>query len=121
MEQNLFDETKKISKYNDAGFSIARLHESWLICKKNIRKGNFLKWKIELDNIWLELIPDIIKQPNKNLLIQKNIILMKNIAESKNNNQLFFNLMQRHSFLREVQDVAGKAGVYIDENEEGFE
>ena len=121
MEEELYEDNK-ISKYNDAGLSISRLHDSWIICKHCIRVGNFKKWKIELDNIWLELIPDVIKKKNKkDGLYLKNKKLMLKIAKSKNKSKLFFNLMERHAYLREVQDMAGKAGVYRDENEEGFE
>ena len=116
-----FEQERQISKYNDASFSISRLHESWLICKQCIRRGNFKRWKIELDNIWLELFPDILRQPNKKELKKRNNKCMILISQSENKTQMFFNLMKRHSFLRECQDLAGKAGIYRDENEEGFE
>lgn len=115
------DQQQQISKYNDAGLSISRLHDSWIICKQCIRSGNFRMWKIELDNIWMELITDIFRQINKETLINKNRKLMIDISKAKRRNEIFFTLMERHTFLRECQDIAGKAGVYRDENEEGFE
>lgn len=118
------EEDKQISKYNDANLSISRLNESWNLCKIYIRRGKFNSWKTELDNIWMELYPDVIRQDQGENLIKKNKLLMITIAKTiltKQKNKIFFALMQRHCFLREVQDKAGKAGVYIDENEEGFE
>ena len=115
------DENKQISKFNDASFSISRLHENWLRCYKYIRSGNFKAWRYELDLIWLELFPDILRMKDKKKIILKNDILRKKIALSKNKSELFFNLMKRHEFLREIQDASGKGGVYIDENEEFME
>ena len=115
------EESKQISKYNDASFSISRLHESWLRCNRYIRSGIFKKWKIELDTIWLELFPDVLRQTDSKELIKKNVQSMKLVALSKNRNEMFFNLMERHQFLRQVQDASGKGGVYVDEDEEGFE
>ena len=115
------EEPRQVSKYNEAQFSISRLHESWLICKKAIREGNFKTWKTELDNIYLELITDIMRQPNSKVILKVNNKLKAKIAKSKNKIELFNNLISRHAFLRRVQDKAGKAGIYKDEDEEGFE
>ncbi len=113
----------QISKYNDAVFSISRLHQMWLNCNAYIRRGNFVRWKFELDMIWLELSPDVKRQKEaeSKRLIKTNKELMIKISKANTKNTIFFNLMNRHQFLREVQDIAGKAGVYRDENEEGFE
>ncbi len=115
------EDTNQISRFNDGGLSISRLHDSWVLCKQYIRSGNLRLWKVELDNIWMELIPDVLRQDNKDVLLNKNDSLMKHISESKKRNKLFFALMGRHTFLRECQDIAGKAGVYIDADNEGFE
>ena len=119
MEEDNF--TKQISKYNDSGLSISRLHESWLKCNNYMRRGKFKSWQFELDLIWLELYPDVLRNSDKDRFIEKNKRLMFNISKAKLKSQLFFNLMERHKFLREVQDAAGKAGTDISENEEGFE
>ena len=68
--ENFAEDSAQISKYNDAGFSISRLHDSWILCKQYIRTGNFRMWKIELDNIWMELITDVLRQKNKDELIK---------------------------------------------------
>lgn len=120
-----FDEETKtqISKYNDAVFSISRLHQMWLNCNMYIRRGSFKSWRYELDLVWIELSPDVKRQRPKESkrLVKENEYLMKQISQAKDKNQMFFSLMKRQIFLREVQDIAGKAGVYRDENEEGFE
>jgi hypothetical protein len=118
MDKDFFETEKQVSKYNDAAFSISRLNDSWNLCKIYIRRGNFKAWKIELDNIFLELYPDLLKQDNNKELEKENDELMANIANSKNKRELFFNLMKRHSFLRKLQDLAGKAGVYVGEYDE---
>ncbi len=116
------EETTQISKYNDAVLSISRLHQMWLNCNAYIRKGNFRMWRYELDLVWIELSPDVKRQKKQSRrLLNENEFLMQQIAISKTKNEIFFALMKRQIFLREVQDIAGKAGVYRDEDEEGFE
>lgn len=116
------EESKQTSKYNDAMLSISRLNDSWNLCKQFISMGNYTKWKFELDKVWLELFPDVLKQKQeKDKVIFRNKELRKKVALSKNKNELYFNLLERHEFLRELQDMSGKGGVYIDENDEGFE
>ncbi len=115
------EQSKQISKYNDAVLSISRLNESWIRCNLCMRKGNFAQWKYELDGVWLELYPDVVRGQDKDTLIEENDKYMKLISKAKNKRELFFRLMERHGFLREVQDLAGKAGVYRDEDEEAFE
>ncbi len=115
------DDSSQVSKYNDAGLSVSRLHESWLLCKIYIRRGKLFSWKTELDNVWMELITDVIRQDDSDKLMKKNEILMEKISQSKNRYILYTNLMKRHCFMRELQDLVGKAGVYVDANSEGFE
>lgn len=121
---NYSEEIKQISKYNDANLSISRLNESWNLCKSFIRRGKFNSWQTELDNIWMELFPDVMRHEKSKELVERNQRLMRILAKcklTKQKNNIFFALMKRHCFLREVQDKAGKAGVYVDANEEGFE
>lgn len=120
-KSNEQEEANQISKYNDAGLSIQRLHDMWIACKHYIRTGRLHSWKTELDNIWLELYPDILRQKNSTETIKTNLRYMEKIAMSKKRTELFFNIFKRHEFLRGLQDLAGKAGIYVDENEEGFD
>ncbi len=120
--KDFFEDTiKETSKFNDAGLSISRLNDSWILCKAFIRRGKFKAWKSELDLIWLELYPDIMRKEDSKDFIKRNRKFMIDIAKSKKRSELFFNTMARHEFLREVQDLAGKAGQYIDENADDFE
>lgn len=116
-----YEENKQISKYNDAFYSISRLHESYLRCKSHIRNGNLKGLRYELDIIWLELYSDVLRNEDKKNIVKRNNDIMKKISQSKNRSQLFFNLMGRYEFLREIQDSAGKGNVYVDKDEEGFE
>ena len=121
MSEQFGEENNQISRFNDAGFSIQRLNQIWVMCRHYIKHGKLSSWKVELDNVWLELYPDIARQSNSDDLKKQNVKLQISISKSVSKNAMYFNLMRRHEFLRGLQDVAGKAGVYVDENEEGFE
>lgn len=110
-----------VSKYNDAQLSMLRLNDMWIACRSYMTSGKLFRWKRELDSVWLELYIDVERQPNANELKKENFELMKNIAEAKSRSQLYFALYKRHEFLRGLQDIAGKAGVYDDPNNEDFE
>ncbi len=122
-----FEESNaQISKYNDAGYSISRLNEHWIQAERYANAGLLTKWKFKLDSLWRELFPDLMRikatdDKKCGKLIIKNTKLMISIAKAKKQNELYFYLNKRHEFLRELQDLAGKAGVYVDENDEGFE
>ncbi len=110
------------SKYNDANFSIMRLHNLWLLVEQYVRSGNLVKLKTELDNIWIELYNDVcLKKKQTKELLKKNHDLMLAIAKSDTRGELYFNLMSRCEFLRTVQHLAGKAGAYEDADSESFE
>ena len=111
----------QISKFNDAQLSIARLNDSWVLCKRMIRNGNLTAWKIELDNIWFELFPDVLRSQDKDKFLDTNKKLRINISKSKNRNELYFYLCRKHEFLRGLQDEAGKGGSYQEEDEYSFE
>lgn len=110
------------SKYNEAVFQIQRLHESWIRCYNFQRNGELDKWKFELDNIWLELISDVEERlGNSNDIKEKNKQLRLNIANSKTREQKYEALMERHSYLKVIQDKTGKGGSYSDGSEDDFE
>lgn len=112
------DQSNTTSKYNDANFSILRLHEHWMKCEEYANSGRLIKWKFQLDAVWRELIPDVKRHPEKKDIISKNVKMKDNIAKAKSMTQLYNALDKRHEFLREIQDKAGKAGVYVDEDDE---
>lgn len=117
------EEEKKISKYNEAGFNILRLHNSWMRCADFRSNANYNKWKWELDTVWSELCQDVtdgkvsdavgIKKTNENLRI--------NIGMARNRNELYEALNARQIFLRELQDKVGKGGIFEDESVEDME
>lgn len=116
----------EISKYNDAGLSIARLHEHWTKCEEFANNGELIRWKFRLDSIWRELTPDVQRIMNKNMdrgkeLIKTNYNLSMGIGKSKNSSELYSNINKRHEFLRRLQDESGKASVYVDPDDEGFD
>ena len=106
----------KLSEYNDASLSILRLHETWIIAETFANSGNLYGWKYRLDSVWRELYVDVLRSKNKENIIKRNNELMKLISKAKTRATLYFALHKRHEFLREVQDLAGKAGKYSDED-----
>ena len=115
------EENTQTSTYNEAGFSISRLHNYWVKCEYFAQRNLLVKWKFLLDSIWRELYHDVERSPNKEALKKENEKLMKRIAFSKSKTQLYFNIQKRHEFLKKVQDSAGKGGSYRDESDEAFE
>ena len=113
-------EENLISKYNDANFSIMRLHNLWLLVEQYVRSGNLIKLKTELDNIWIELYNDVQISKETDKVLKRNYSLMGRIAKSDTRAQLYFCLIERCEFLRTVQHSAGKAGAYAEADEEGF-
>ena len=120
MNMDSNDKNQQVSKYNDAVNSISRLNNMWLACRLYRLHGRYSLWKIELDNLWDELYSDILKQKNNDVLKLKNKRCMIKIAKSTTKSSLYFSLIERQHFLIEIQSIAGKAGVYVDENE-GYE
>ena len=104
------------SSYNDANLSIMRLHEHWIASERYANAGALTKWKWKLDSIWRELYVDVLRNSNKDEVIKTNEKLKQNIANAKNSSILYNALNKRHEFLREVQDKAGKAGKYYDDD-----
>ena len=120
MSNNFEDQTDlQLSQYNDAGLSIMRLHEHWQRCSQYMRTGKLSFWKFELDQIRLELYHDITRQPNYQMLLDKDDAFRRIITQSakKSRPAYYTALMRRHEFLRQLQDKAGKAGVYKDKDE----
>jgi len=117
--------TTKTSKYNEAGFNILRLHNSWLRCAQYRSNANLDKWKWELDNVWSDLVQDVTKEKLGNeytIVLQKNSALKKIVAQYYDDkNKLYLALDARHNFLRQLQDRVGKGGVYDDGTGEDFE
>lgn len=124
MDQS-FEQDSQTSKYNDANLSIMRLNNHYMEAEHYANRGNLQAWKYKLDSIWRELYPDVVRltktKPEHKNLVSNNNKLIKKIAEARNAVELYFILHTRHEFLRALQDAAGKAGVYIDENNEDFE
>ncbi len=117
------DTPGQISKYNDAIGSIMRLNALWISAEYYANSGQLTKWKFKLDSVWRELFPDILRINNSdskkfNGLMKDNEQHMFRIAHAKGPSKFYYYINERHKFLRGIQDLAGKAGVYIDEDED---
>lgn len=120
------DTPGQISKYNDAVGSMMRLNNHWISAEYYANSGQLTKWKFKLDSVWRELFTDVIQigKGKKELakeIIKENAFHKFKIGNVKNRNKLYSYLEDRHNFLRSIQDKAGKAGVYVDEDTESFE
>lgn len=109
-----------LSRYNEAGLQIMRLHEMWASCENYSTKGRLILWKWELDSIWRELIADVDKNPDKDKIKKKNSLLKEKISKARSRSELYFYLNQRHEFLKIIQDKAGKGGAYHNLDEDGL-
>ena len=119
-------DTKQIAKYNDAALGVARLHQHWIMAETYANSGKLSKWKYRLDSIWRELYPNIIRMSKSDAkqtekVLSRNKAIMGRIAKAKNPALLYFWLNKRHELFREIQDIAGRGDIYVDEDEEAFE
>ncbi|KKK70569.1 hypothetical protein LCGC14_2922680 [marine sediment metagenome] len=115
------EETKQISRYNEAGMQIIRLHELWLKAELYANRGLLIKWKFILDSIWRELKADIIRQDNSKNIISNNNEFKKTISECKTISSFYVALDERHQFLKEMQDTVGKGAMYKDIDDDAFD
>ncbi len=75
---------KLISKFNEAGFQISRLHNLWLQCTYNRERRNLIKWKWLIDSATIGLWCDIIRldgDEEEESYISKLKIFDKNIGK----------------------------------------
>lgn len=116
-------EEDRTSKYNEAGLQIQRLHNLWLKIGEVTRQGNadLISWKYLLDDVWRELIADVLNQADKDNIIKQNELLKKLIALSKTPEVLYYSLDKRHQFLKFLQDRVGKGGSYQDDSAEDMD
>jgi hypothetical protein len=112
---------KEKSAYNEALLQIARLDAFWVRAEIYANSGLFKKWQFIQDSIWRELKADVLRKQESKKLISKNIELKKKIADSKNRTEFYNALDERHQFLKHLQDLVGKGGSYIEQNEGTFE
>jgi len=115
------EDIKQVSRYNEAGMQIMRLHELWLKAELYANKGLLIKWKFILDSIWRELYPDIKKKDDSKKVIKSNIELKKTISECKTMSSLYVALDERHQLLKEIQDSVGKGAMYMDADDDHFD
>ncbi len=115
------EETKQISRYNEAAMQIMRLNELWLKAELYANRGLLKKWKFILDSIWRELYPDVKRKNDSKKYIDDNNKLKKTISECKTLSSMYISLDERHQFLKEVQDSVGKGAMYKDIDDDDFD
>lgn len=115
------EETKQVSRYNEAGMQIIRLHELWLKAELYANRGLLIKWKFILDSVWRELFPDVKRKNDDGITIKENNQLKKTISECKTPSSMYVSLDERHQFLKGVQDSVGKGAIYMDADSEHFD
>jgi len=115
------EETKQVSRYNEAGMQIMRLHELWLKAELYANRGLLIKWKFILDSVWRELFSDVQRQSDSKKLINDNKKLKRAISECKKMSSLYTALDERHQFLKEIQDSVGKGAMYMDADNDDFD
>ena len=113
------EQTNQISKYNEAGMQLLRLHDYWVKAEVYANSGKLDQWKFMLDSVWRELYADI-KRKEKESWIGDNNKIKTKIAECKTQSKLYNLLNERHELLKHIQDSVGKGGVYSEAGEEGY-
>lgn len=109
---DLDDQQKEVSRFNEAGLQIMRLNELWTRAELYANAGIVIKWKFILDSIWRELYPDVLRMSNSKKIMVENADLKLATSQPKTKNAFYFWLDKRHEFLKELQDKAGKGGAY---------
>ena len=112
------DRKVSLSDFNEGGFQILRLHILWCDCSKYSRRGMFDEWKWTLDNIWIELSPDVEKTRNPDAYKKEVVLRDKMISMSKTNNEIYYALKKKQEFLKKLQDDVGKGARRSDRFEE---
>ena len=115
------EETRQISRYNEAAMQIMRLHELWLKAELYANRGLLVKWKFILDSVWRELYSDVKRQSESETTIEDNKKLKETISKCKKVSHLYNALDERHEFLKGIQDSVGKGAMYKDVDDDDFD
>ncbi|KKN59029.1 hypothetical protein LCGC14_0545840 [marine sediment metagenome] len=117
------EEVKQVSRYNEAGMQIMRLHELWLKAELYANRGLLIKWKFILDSVWRELYSDVKRKEDveSKEFIKENNKLKKSISECKTLSSMYIALDERHQFLKSLQDSVGKGAMYMDADDDHFD
>ena len=114
--------SQEVSKYNEAGLQIMRLHDLWIRAEHYANSGQLIKWKFILDSVWRELYSDVNKRlTNPKEIVDRNKEIKESIARANSKSKLYCCLNVRHEFLKKIQDEAGKGGVYGEADDEDFD
>lgn len=96
-------------KTTEKELQILRLHDIWHKLNNAYNEGRLSEVQFLLDNVWIELIGDVQAMKDKTKLIKNNKTLKEKIAKNKRNRSKYYEcLNERHLFLKEIEDRAGK-------------
>ncbi len=112
-------DSQQVSKINEAGFQIQRLHNYWLLAENNANQGQLEKWKFRLDTIWRELAADVERGEDTVKRKEQNRELVSNIINSESKATKYQALQERHMFLKMIQDKSGKGALWYDPESDG--
>jgi len=130
-----FTPTFNISKYNSAVLKNFYLDELWKSAVKNCTQGKYDKWNAYLDMIWGELAGDLDEKAveftkfNRFIMelgatgnLTPPVILGFNIKESNEKKaKQYLILLNKHLWLKKLQNRLGRGTAYKDEFEDDFE
>ena len=115
------------SNFNEAGFQISRLHNSWTHCYTFRVNADFIHWRWELEYIWSELSSDARRLHNVtwsrnqyNILVCGLDKLIQIAVNNKDGQLLYKCLDRKEKLLKKLQDDSGKGGSYKDSGDEEF-
>ena len=137
MDEELTEEqTYKTSKYNSAQLINIEIHETWKKAKGFAILGMYHSWNVILDMVWADLAADLDETAEENMkyneftkrlaetgTLEAPKILAFN-AEKANMNKTarqFSILLEKHIWLKRLQNKLGKGTAYRDEFEDDIE
>ena len=112
-----------VSNFNEAGFQIQRLNESWNKVKLLRTRGDLINWRWELEIIWSELSPDALLtdanwETNEYVRGIRSIDKLISLAVKKNRGKMLYDLLvKKEIFLRGLQNASGKGSSYKETDE----
>lgn len=122
-EESENDFSKKRAKHQDSLNQIFRIDRLWQDTHAHSRAGELLKWNWDLDRVWVEYSGDLnkLKDGAKKLKQRFYEINLKLTKCKLNRAALYDTLMEKETFLRELQTKLGKGTNYVTEDNDMIE
>lgn len=131
--QDQDSDTIKISKFNSAALINFRIDNLIKDTHKHSRQGDFLKWNVDLDRIWIELVGDSeeaeenkFNELNKKIATEGTLNISKETKGFKKapeqteeqRTKQYHLLMKKQAFLQKLLNKQGKGTAYWEDEDD---